>query len=125
MSAVTSISVADARSDLAELLNRVERCLLQLRMRRQAEVIVGREIDDRLVIDRRVRLLLPVEHAQMAIEPLVAEGVQFVIEIGERVGAHDAPLLNSQMPNPKPQIPKSRRANVGIRDLGFGIWDLD
>ena len=39
-----------ARAD-AELLDRFERRLLQLRMRRQAEIVVRRQVDDRLVIE--------------------------------------------------------------------------
>ena len=55
------------------LLDRFERRLLQLRMRRQPEIVVRRQIDDRLVIEGRVRLGLAVEHAQLAIEALLLQ----------------------------------------------------
>ena len=42
----------------AVLSHGFERRLAQLRVRRQSEIVVGREIDDRLVIERRVSLLL-------------------------------------------------------------------
>ena len=53
--------------------NRVERGLLQLRMRRQAEVVVRRQVDDRLVIVGRVRLGLAFEDAQLAIQALLLQ----------------------------------------------------
>ena len=55
---------------------RVERALAQLRVRRQSEIVVRGQIDDRAVVDRGARLLLAVEHAQPAIESLVAQRLQ-------------------------------------------------
>ena len=57
----------------AVLAHGVERRLAQLRMRRQAEIVVRREIDDRLVIEGRVRALLALEDAQLAIEALLLQ----------------------------------------------------
>ena len=51
----------------------LERRLAQLRVRRQAEIVVRREIDDRLVIEGRVRGLFAFEHAQLAIQALLLE----------------------------------------------------
>ena len=54
----------------AQLLQRRERFLLQLRMRRQAEVVVRREVDDLAAVDLRARSLRLVEHTQVAVEAL-------------------------------------------------------
>ena len=69
-------------------LDRLERALTQPRMGRQAEVVVRREVDDRLVIDRGVRFLLVVENPQLAIQLLLLQGVELGSEIGERIEAH-------------------------------------
>ena len=60
----------------------------QPRMRRQAEVVVRRQIDDRAVVERGVRLLLVVEDAQVPIEVLLLERVELVAQVGERVLTH-------------------------------------
>ena len=52
--------------------------LAQPRMRRQAEIVVRRQVDDRFVIDRRVRLLLVLENPQLAVQLLFLEGVELV-----------------------------------------------
>ena len=72
----------------AELLDRFERLLPQPRVRRQTEIVVRREIDDRAVVERGVGLLLVVEHAQVPIEVLLLERVELVAEVGERVLTH-------------------------------------
>ena len=55
-----------------------ERRLAQPRMRRQAEVVIRREVDDLAMIERRLRLLLAFENAQVAVEPLLLERVELV-----------------------------------------------
>ena len=42
-------------------------------MRGEAEIVVRRQIDDRLSIERGVRCLLAVEDSQMTIKPLLLE----------------------------------------------------
>ena len=49
----------------------LERASRSLRMRRQAEVVVRREVDDLTVIEGRLRLLLVVEDAQLAVQALL------------------------------------------------------
>ena len=72
----------------AEAPNRLERALAQQRVRGQAEIVVRGEVDDRAVVDRGVRRLLAVEHAQPAIETLLAQRVQLVVEVAERIRSH-------------------------------------
>ena len=62
--------------------------LAQLGMRRQPEIVVRGEIDDRAMVERGVRLLLAVEHTQTTIETLRLERFQLVREIPQRIGAH-------------------------------------
>ena len=50
--------------------------LAETRMRGQSEIVVRREIDDVVMIDGRRRLLLVVEHAQLAVEPLLLQGIE-------------------------------------------------
>jgi hypothetical protein len=57
----------------AVFLHRIERRLDQLRMRRQAEIVVRGKIDDRFVIERRVRFGPAFEHAQFSIETLLLQ----------------------------------------------------
>ena len=64
-----------SRAD-AVAVDRLERALAQPRMRRQPEVVVRREVDDLPVVDRRLRLLLVVEDAEMAVEALRFERVE-------------------------------------------------
>ena len=66
----------------------LEGALTQLRMRRQAEVIIRREIDDRTMIDGRLRLLLVFENAELPVQTLRLEPVQFIREIGQRIASH-------------------------------------
>ena len=80
-----------ARAD-AERRDRLERALPQLRVRRQTEVVVRRQVDDRAAVDRGARLLLVVEHAQPAIEALVAQRLELGREIAERILAHRASI---------------------------------
>ena len=72
----------------AELLQRRESLLLQLWMRREAEVVVRGEIDDLAAVDSGARGLLVVQYAQAAVEALRLERVQFIAEKCEWVGAH-------------------------------------
>jgi hypothetical protein len=64
-------------------------------MRRESEVVVGRQVDDRSVIDRGVSGLLAVEDTQGAEEPLLAKHVQLSIKVRERVRTH-ASLASSR-----------------------------
>ena len=59
--------------------------LAQPRMRRQAEVVVRRQVDAERPSTTRVRPLLVVEHAQLAVEALALEGVELGSEIGQRI----------------------------------------
>ena len=70
----------------AEAASGLQRSLAQPWMRRQPEVVVRREIDDRLVVERRPRALLLVEDAQAAIESLLLEAVQIVGQKLQRIG---------------------------------------
>ena len=72
----------------AELLDRVERGLLQLRMRRQAEIVVRRQIDDRLVIVGGVRFGLAFEDAQLSIQSLLLQASSSVAEKRQRIFPH-------------------------------------
>ncbi len=72
----------------AERFERGERFLLQLRVRRQAEIIVRGEIDDLAAVDASPCGLLVVEHAEAAIKALRLEGVELVGEKAKRVVAH-------------------------------------
>ena len=65
----------------------LERALAQPRMRRQAEVVVRREVDDAAAVERRVRPLLVVEDAQAAVEALRLQGIELVGQELERVAA--------------------------------------
>ena len=57
-------------------------------MRRQSEVVVRREVDDRSMVERRVRLLFVVEDAEAAVEILLLERLELVAQVGQRIGAH-------------------------------------
>ena len=65
--------------------DRLERLCAQPRVRREPEVVVRREVDDRLVVDGGVRLLLVLEDAQLAVEVLFLQRVELLAEVGERV----------------------------------------
>ena len=56
-------------------------------MRRQAEVVVRREVDDLRAVEGAHRRLLVVEHAQFEVGALLLQFVQLVGKVGERVGA--------------------------------------
>ena len=72
----------------AERREGIERAVAQSWMRREPEIVVRRQIDDRAVVDRCMRRLLAVEHAQRAEESLIAKGVQLTVEVCERIRAH-------------------------------------
>ena len=61
----------------AVVLDGVERGLHQLRMRRETEIVVRREIDDRLVVEGRVGFRLAFEDAEPAIKALLLQRVEF------------------------------------------------
>ena len=56
---------------------RLDRPLAQPRMRRQAEIVVRGEVDDRAAVEGRVRALLVLEHPQVAVDALRLERVDF------------------------------------------------
>jgi hypothetical protein len=76
-----------ARAD-AERLDRLARPLAQQRVRRQAEVVVRRQVDHRSVIEFRARLLLAVEHTQSAEESLFAKRRELTVEKAQGVERH-------------------------------------
>jgi hypothetical protein len=80
-----------ARAD-AEPFDGLERGLPQARMRRQTEIVVRRQIDHGLVVDGRMRLLLVVENAELAEELLLAQRVEFLPQISQRISAHSRPV---------------------------------
>ena len=55
-------------------------------MRRQPEVVVRREVDDLPIVERRRRLLLVVEDAEMAVQALLLQRIELGGEVGERIG---------------------------------------
>ena len=57
-------------------------------MRRQAEIVVRREVDDGPAVEVRRGLLAIVENAQRAIEALLTQRVELSVEEGKRIGAH-------------------------------------
>jgi hypothetical protein len=69
-------------------VNRVERPLAKPRVRGEPEVVVRGEVDDRLVIDRGLRLLFVVEDAQPPVQSLFLQRSEFGPEVRERIGAH-------------------------------------
>ena len=79
---------ADRAGADAERAGRLQRLFAQLRMRRQAEVVVRREIDDLAVIERGLVALFAIENPEMAVQALLFERVEFAGQVGERVGAH-------------------------------------
>ena len=68
-----------ARPD-AILACRLQRRLAQLGMGGQAEVVVGRKVDDRLAVEGANRRLLVFEHAQVEVRALLFEFVELVGE---------------------------------------------
>ena len=56
-------------------------------MRGQPQIIVRRQIDDFLAVERADRRLLVLQHAQLEVRALGFEFVELVGEIGERVRA--------------------------------------
>ncbi len=68
-----------ARAD-AVLLRGFERGFAQLGMGRQAEIVVGGEVDDLLAVEGADRRLLVVEHAQLEVGALLLQVVELVGE---------------------------------------------
>jgi hypothetical protein len=77
----------------AKGLQRLERPCPQHRVRRQTEIVVRGKIDDLTMVNRRVRRLLAVEHAQAAIQTLLPQIVQGLVQVGERVLTHVRAIL--------------------------------
>ena len=68
----------------------------QLGVRRQPEVVVGREVDDLLAVEGAHRPLLILQHTQLEVRAFLLQVVELVGEEGERVGAsgggcHESP----------------------------------
>ena len=76
-----------ARAD-AVLADGVERGLAQLRVRGEAEIVVRRQVDHRLVVERRVRRGLAFEDAQLAVEALLLQVVEFDGKKRKRIWSH-------------------------------------
>ena len=70
--------------------DRFQRLLAQPRVRGQAQVVVRREVDDLPVIERAGVALFTFQNAKVAVESLLAERVELVRQVIERVGAHAA-----------------------------------
>ena len=68
-----------SRAD-AERARRLERPLPQRRVRRQAEVVVGREVHDLAMIEGGLRLLLVLQNAQTAVQALLLQRLELGIE---------------------------------------------
>ena len=69
---------ADRTRADTECPRRLHRALTQFRMRRQTQVVVRREIDDRAMVEGRVGLLFTVEDAQATVQSLCLQRVEFV-----------------------------------------------
>ena len=74
-----------------------QRGFAQLGMRGQAEIIVGREIDDLLAVEGADRRLLVVEHAQLEVSALLLEFVQLIGKEGKRIGAGSVVAMKSSL----------------------------
>ena len=59
----------------------LERRFAQLGMRGQPQVIVRREVDDMLAVDRGLRRLLILQHAQLKVRAFLFEFVHLVGEV--------------------------------------------
>ena len=70
------------------ILDRRDGALDQERMRGQAEIVVRREIDDRLVIEARGGLLAIFKDAQRAMQTLAPQGVEPGVEEGKGIRTH-------------------------------------
>src|SRR5439155_24027301 len=74
----------------AELLHCLDRPLPQLRMRRQAEVVVRGEVDDLTVVERGLVALLTFEDSEMPVEALLLERIQLRGEMSKRIETHQS-----------------------------------
>ena len=70
--------------------HRLERALPQPRMRREPEIVVGGEIDDRAAVERRARGLLALKTRSGDGGHCSTQLVELGIEEGQRVRAHGA-----------------------------------
>ncbi len=55
-------------------------------MRREAEIVVRREVDDLPAVESRLRLLLAAQDTEAAVEAVALQIVQGVVEELERIG---------------------------------------
>ena len=74
----------------AVVLDRLQRRGAQFRMSRQAQIVVRRKVHDRPVVDSCVCFLFILENAQIPVELLFLQRVEFLSEVGERVMAHSS-----------------------------------
>ena len=96
--------------------------LAQPRMRRQTEIVVRRQVDDRTVVEGGVRLLLVVENAQVAVEVLFFQGIELFAQVGKRICAHPG----EYSPAVRHPLAGRRRPRVGTGDghaLSSGLPD--
>src|SRR4030095_1095753 len=79
---------ADGPRSHTEHSRRFERAFAQLRVRRQAKVVVGGQINDGVVVERSVGFLFAIEYSESPVQALGFETVQLFGEIPQRISAH-------------------------------------
>ena len=95
-------------------LDRLERALLQLRVCRQAEVVVGREVDDAPAVDVGPRGLRAVEDPDVEGGALVAQRLEFHAEVVQGIERHlceysvepSSPVPRPSSLSPEPPFPE-------------------
>src|SRR4029453_668290 len=108
----------------AELADRRERTVNQMRMRRESQIIVRRKIDDLSAVEGAGCLLAPLKDAQRAVQPLLPQGVEFGIKEGERIGTHIPTSIGGRSYLPSSSLTTSswtstcRIAAVGTARIG-------
>ena len=102
--------------DLTPHRRMASRALPQLRVRREPEIVVRRQIDDRSTLDRRVRPLLAIQHTHLPVEVLLVERVQVGGEIVERILAHGRSVSKTshKLPGGQPVRAGSGAASVWL-----------
>src|SRR6185437_7378188 len=106
-------SCARLRADTI-FARRFQRRFPQLRVRGQAEVIVGRQIDDLLAVESAHRFLLVVEDAQPEVRPFLLQLFDLLAEVGKRTdagrrGSHSSTSLNPSWSDERLRLGGSRR----------------
>src|SRR5581483_3086829 len=93
----------------AEAARRLERRFAQAGMGRQAQVVVRRQVHHLPVIERGLRPLLAFEDAEMTVEALLLQGVEFGLEKRKRVAAHAAQFSSPETTPSTGRWPPPRR----------------